>query len=147
MKRHNFRISLLMAFMLLATGVAVEAQLGKNIIQRAKKAAATKTTMATDRTVNKSLDKGFEAVGNTAQSTRGAVGIGKGNAFYVSLEKGSARAEGTKEAPMKDIQKAIDKASDGDVIRIAQGNYLGNMDRGWIQIKGKYVSLEGGWNG
>lgn len=146
MKRHNFRISLLMAFMLLATGVAVEAQLGKNIIQRAKKAAATKTTMATDRTVNKSLDKGFEAVGNTAQSTRGAVGIGKGNAFYVSLEKGSARAEGTKEAPMKDIQKAIDKASDGDVIRIAQGNYLGNMDRGWVQIKGKYVSLEGGWN-
>lgn len=57
MKRHNFRISLLMAFMLLATGVAVEAQLGKNIIQRAKKATATKTTMATDRTVNKSLDK------------------------------------------------------------------------------------------
>ena len=32
------------------------------------------------------------------------------------------------------------------MIRIAQGNYLGTMDRGWIQIKGKYISLEGGWN-
>ena len=47
---------------------------------------------------------------------------------------------------MKDVQKAIDKAADGDVIRIAQGNYLGTMDRGWLQIRNKYVSLEGGWN-
>ena len=70
-----------------------------------------------------------------------------GNIFYVNIEKGSARGAGTKEAPMKDIQKAIDSAADGDVIRIAQGNYLGTMDRGWIQIKGKYISLEGGWNG
>ena len=69
-----------------------------------------------------------------------------GNIYYVNIEKGSARGAGTIEAPMKDIQKAIDSAADGDVIRIAQGNYLGTMDRGWIQIKGKYVSLEGGWN-
>ena len=69
-----------------------------------------------------------------------------GKIFYVNIEKGSARGAGTKEAPMKDIQKAIDSAADGDVIRIAQGNYLGPLDRGWIQIKGKYVSLEGGWN-
>ena len=69
-----------------------------------------------------------------------------GNIYYVSLEKGSARAEGTQQAPMKDIQKAIDKATNGDLIRIAQGNYLGTLDRGWIEIKGKYVSLEGGWN-
>lgn len=47
---------------------------------------------------------------------------------------------------MKDIQKAIDKASNGDVICIAEGNYLGTLDRGWIEIKNKYVSLEGGWN-
>ena len=46
-----------------------------------------------------------------------------GNFFYVNIEKGSARGAGTKEAPMKDIQKAIDSAADGDVIRIAQGNY------------------------
>ena len=67
------------------------------------------------------------------------------NVYYVST-KGSARGAGTKEAPMKDIQKAIDKAANGDVIKIAQGNYLGTLDRGWIQIRNKYVSLEGGWN-
>ena len=54
-----------------------------------------------------------------------------GNIYYVNIEKGSARGEGTKEAPMKDIQKAIDKAADGDLIRISEGNYLGTMDRGW----------------
>ena len=78
---------------------------------------------------------------------RGKYKCKNGKAYYVSIEKGSARGAGTKEAPMKDIQKAIDSAADGDVIRIAQGNYLGPLDRGWIQIKGKYVSLEGGWNG
>ena len=36
-----------------------------------------------------------------------------GNIFYVNIEKGSARGAGTIEAPMKDIQKAIDSAADG----------------------------------
>ena len=87
------------------------------------------------------------AEANTNVSTGTNADAFNGKAYYVSIEKGSARAAGTKDAPMKDIQKAIDSAADGDVIRIAQGNYLGPLDRGWIQIKGKYVSLEGGWNG
>ena len=66
--------------------------------------------------------------------------------YFVSAERGSARAAGTAESPFRDVQKAIEQASNGDVVRIAQGNYLGNLDRGWLEIKGKYVSLEGGWN-
>lgn len=68
------------------------------------------------------------------------------NALFVTLERGSARGTGTKEAPLKDIQKAIDMAPDGGMVCIAEGNYLGTLDRGWIQIKGKYVSLVGGFN-
>lgn len=68
------------------------------------------------------------------------------NVLYVSAERGSARSQGTKDAPLRDVQKAINMANDGDVIRIAEGNYLGNLDRGWLEIKEKYVSLEGGWN-
>ncbi|MBE6230690.1 MAG: hypothetical protein E7119_08985 [Bacteroidales bacterium] len=68
------------------------------------------------------------------------------NALYVTLEHGSARGTGTKESPLKDIQKAIDLAPDGGVVCIAEGNYLGTLDRGWIEIKGKYVSLVGGFN-
>lgn len=68
------------------------------------------------------------------------------NVWYVCSETGSARGQGTAESPLKDVQKAIDKAANGDVVRIAEGNYLGTLDRGWLEIKGKYVSLEGGWN-
>ena len=68
------------------------------------------------------------------------------NVWYVSAQNGSARGAGTLEAPLKDVQKAIDKATNGDVVRIAEGNYLGTLDCGWLQIRGKYVSLEGGWN-
>ncbi len=69
-----------------------------------------------------------------------------GKSWYVNIKRGSVRGKGTKESPIKTIQKAIKKAADGDIIHIAQGNYLGNMDRGWIEMKNKYVTLEGGWN-
>ena len=129
----------LLAVLWLAGGLVAEAQIG-NLMQRAKKSVSSKT-----ETKVKNLLDGEKAVQEAGLKTIGEMGGGK--SYYVSREKGSARAEGTKESPMKDIQKAIDQASDGDVIRIARGNYLGNLDRGWIEIKGKYVSLEGGFNG
>ena len=119
--------SVLMAATLLATCFVAEAQFGKKVLDKVVQNASEK-------------QESVSSVANTNAS------VTNGKAYYVSIEKGSARAEGTKDAPMKDIQKAIDSAADGDVIRIAQGNYLGPLDRGWIQIKGKYVSLEGGWN-
>ena len=137
MKTNDFiRKSLLMAAMLLATGLVAEAQFGKGVLDKVKSAAKAESNAGSGKS------------GNAIQSVSGkaAAATATGNALYVSLEKGSARADGSKATPMKDIQKAIDKAANGDVVRIAQGNYLGNLDRGWIQIKGKYVSLEGGWN-
>ena len=119
--------SVLMAATLLATCFVAEAQFGKKVLDKVVQNASEK-------------QESVSSVANTNAS------VTNGKAYYVSIEKGSARGAGTKEAPMKDIQKAIDSAADGDVIRIAQGNYLGPLDRGWIQIKGKYVSLEGGWN-
>lgn len=65
--------------------------------------------------------------------------------LYVSKDKGSNKNAGTKDAPMKNIQKAIDKAQDGDVIHIAQGLYFGTMDIGYIEIK-KSVTLLGGYS-
>lgn len=80
----------------------------------------------------------------STSATKPAAASGK--IYYVCIATGSARGDGTKASPLKDIQKAIDNAVDGDVIRIAQGNYLGNLDRGWIEMTNKYVSFEGGWN-
>lgn len=86
---------------------------------------------------------------STVQSSarvRGAANTATGKVLYVNAARGTVRGAGTKDAPMKDIQKAVDNATDGDKICIAEGNYLGSLDRGWIEMKGKYVSLEGGWN-
>ncbi len=40
------------------------------------------------------------------------------------------------------IDRALSQASDGDIIRIAEGNYKGNT----IEIEDKHIRLEGGWN-
>jgi len=65
--------------------------------------------------------------------------------FYVSKETGNNRKDGSKETPMKNLQKAIDAAQDGAVIFVAEGNYFGLLDCGTIEIK-KPVKIYGGWN-
>ena len=80
----------------------------------------------------------------------------QGKTFYVSATTGSARADGlSPTTAMKDLQKAIDAAQDDDVIYVAEGNYLGNMDRGYLECgkfgnaqndRGKFISIYGGYS-
>lgn len=65
--------------------------------------------------------------------------------LYVSVSRGSNRNTGTLEKPYKDLQKAVDDAAEGAVILVAEGNYQGRLDAGYISIK-KYVSILGGFN-
>ena len=147
MRTTFFRRSILMAAILFATGLVAEAQVGK-FLKKAKETVTSKVEKAVDNTVGSVVGEDAGNISNSGLNVGGKSALSavtNGKVYYVSLERGSARAEGTKDAPMRDVQKAIDKAANGDVIRIAQGNYLGNLDRGWIEMKGKYVSLEGGW--
>lgn len=69
--------------------------------------------------------------------------------YYVSAS-GSARADGKSAAtPKKDIQAVLniirDNGENGAVVRIAQGNYLGYMNSGYIEIY-NFITIEGGWN-
>ena len=146
MRTTVFRRISLMAAILFATGLVAEAQVSK-FIKKAKETVTSKVEKAVDNTVGSVVGEDAGNISNSGLNVGGKPALSavtNGKVYYVSLERGSARAEGTKDAPMRDVQKAIDKAANGDVIRIARGNYLGN--RGWIEIKGKYVSLEGGWN-
>lgn len=77
-----------------------------------------------------------------------------GKTYYVS-PNGSVRADGlSKDKPLRDLQKAIDLAQEGDVILVAEGNYLGNMDRGYIECgrfgngadDGKFLKFYGGYS-
>ena len=85
-----------------------------------------------------------------------AVNAAEGKTFYVSATTGSARADGlSPTTAMKDLQKAIDAAQDDDIIYVAEGNYLGNMDRGYLECgkfgnaqndRGKFISIYGGYS-
>ncbi len=65
--------------------------------------------------------------------------------LYVSVSRGSNRNDGSKASPIKDLQKAIDKAPEGAVICVAEGNYLGALDQGWVKVN-KYLSIVGGYS-
>ena len=65
--------------------------------------------------------------------------------FYVSANGGSNRNDGSKGAPFKNIQKALDVAEAGATILVAEGNYYGLLNKGNIIIS-KPVKLMGGYN-
>ena len=67
-----------------------------------------------------------------------------GNTWYVCQSTGSNRNDGSWENPLKNIQKAIEVASPGDRILVAEGNYFGLLDCGNIRID-KGVSIFGGY--
>ncbi|MBO7148035.1 MAG: right-handed parallel beta-helix repeat-containing protein [Lentisphaeria bacterium] len=65
--------------------------------------------------------------------------------IYVARAKGKNKNPGTKEAPVRNIWKAIEIAKPGDVIHITAGTYHGKMSSGWINLN-KPVSLIGGYS-
>ena len=65
--------------------------------------------------------------------------------LYVSLSTGKNKNAGTKEAPLKNLWKALEAGAPGDVIHVAEGNYPGKMKCGWVQMD-KPMSVIGGYS-
>ena len=65
--------------------------------------------------------------------------------IYVSISTGKKKNAGTKEAPLKNLWHALQKAEDGDVIHLAEGIYPGNAKCNWFLID-KAVSIIGGYS-
>ncbi|MCR5050684.1 MAG: right-handed parallel beta-helix repeat-containing protein [Paludibacteraceae bacterium] len=83
------------------------------------------------------------------QDTQKAPQKQSGKVYYVS-NAGGARADGLSAATSKkDIQAVLnlirDNGEDGATIRVCEGNYLGYMNSGFIEIY-NWVTIEGGWN-
>lgn len=70
-------------------------------------------------------------------------GVSAGD-IYVSLAGGKNKNAGTKEAPLKNLWKALEKAQHGDTIHVAEGVYPGKMKQNWFKID-KAVSIIGGY--
>ncbi len=75
----------------------------------------------------------------------GVMGMAFGQKYYVSSSTGSNRNDGSKAAPFKNLQKALDVAEKGATILVAEGNYYGLLNKGNIIIT-KPVTIMGGYN-
>ena len=76
----------------------------------------------------------------------GCLSAGAQSIYHVSRENGSNKNDGSKTAPFKNLQKALDVADDGATILVAEGNYFGMLNSGTIDIR-KPVTIKGGYNG
>ncbi len=65
--------------------------------------------------------------------------------LYVSIGSGNNRNPGTKDKPIKNLQKAINKAAKGDKIFVAEGNYFGLLNKGSLELD-KSVEIYGGYS-
>ena len=146
---------ILAAFLAVASFQTVSAQSG------ALRSLGNKLSGAARNEVRKGVQKGVENAKQAAQDkadAQAAARVIEGKTIYVSATTGSARADGlSPDKPLKDLQKAIDLAEENDQILVAEGNYLGNMDRGYIEVgrfgnatqaadMGKFISIYGGYS-
>ena len=146
------RISLILAAVLSLFAVQSLSAQGGFLGSLKNKAAGVMQNSA-NKAAQQASDGFRQAPANAVSS---ATPSAKGNTYYVSVSTGSARADGlSPDTPLKDLQKAIDKAEENDVILVAEGNYLGNMDRGYVESgrfgnathePGKYFSIYGGYS-
>ena len=130
-------------------GNQVKKSSGQQVEQKIKEKAARETREGLDKT-EKKLDQGVSnSTSGGASSGNKAVSqsrIPQGTkTIYVSANKGSNRNDGSQSSPLKDLQKAIDDAPEGAVICLAEGNYLGYLDQGWVKLN-KYLSIVGGYS-
>jgi hypothetical protein len=155
MRKVIIRILAVAVLTMMSFSVQLQAQnLLKGLKDAAKKAVEETVSGATGN--NGTSSSSNSAVSGVLSKAASAVPAPKGKTYYVSATTGSARADGlSPTTAMKDLQKAIDAASDNDEIRVAEGNYLGNLDRGYIECgkfgdashdMGKFISIYGGYS-
>lgn len=152
MKKITLFLSLVLCFCMGANAQ----NLGGKLKEAAKKAAAQALNEATgnNKSGNSSSNNGNHNGNNNGNSAKPAMTSGNSgksvtpdlrNAIYVSSETGSNRNDGSKGAPYKNLQKAIEQASAGATILVAQGNYYGILNKGNINID-KPVKIFGGYS-
>lgn len=96
---------------------------------------------------NNATEKVNTAVDNAGSASSSAVAVPRasGPTYYVS-RSGSNKNDGlSPSTAVKNIQKAIDLASEGSEIRVAEGNYFGLLNKGNIIID-KPLVIMGGYN-
>ena len=122
-------VALLMSLLALTTPSS-----GQGFLKKLKDAANNTT---------EKMNTAVEKAGSASNSVD--IPRASGPTYYVS-RSGSNKNDGlSPSTALKNIQKAIDLATDGSEIRVAEGNYFGLMNRGNIIID-KPLVLMGGYS-
>lgn len=134
-------VSILMALLLIGASEAPAQSFLKKAVSAAKNAGTQSSSRSTSSSQTTSA--------SSSSSFQSKLKVGSGPVYYV-CQDGSNRADGkSPSSAMKDIQKALNAIADagqnGATIKVAEGNYLGYLDAGYIEIK-NFITLEGGWN-
>jgi hypothetical protein len=133
----NSMKNLLIIAALVITG-SLNAQIGN--VGGLKKNIPTAET-AQEKPEQKSTD---EAQPTVISPTAAAV-TENAKTLYVSFANGSNRNDGSQSAPFKNIDKAINVAEPGTVIKIAGGSYMGTLNVGFIESN-KAVQMFGSFD-
>ncbi|MBR1928438.1 MAG: right-handed parallel beta-helix repeat-containing protein [Paludibacteraceae bacterium] len=138
-----FAMSLLMT----ALACPSQAQFLKNL-GNALTGKSTQSSQSSSSSSNSSSAQSASAAPAQASSSQATANSGK--VYYVKTDGASRGADGLSVATAKkDIQAVLniikENNENGAVIRVAEGNYLGAMNSGYIEIS-NWVTLEGGWN-
>lgn len=87
----------------------------------------------------------LSAAGAFSEDAAAILNPGSGKVFFVNAASGKNGNAGTKEAPLKDIDAAFDKAADGDTVVITEGVYMGKLNIGYMELS-KSLKLYGGFS-
>ncbi len=137
----------LVLFGLMVISSGANAQILKKIGEKAKETVNQAVGIESQQEQKNNTQQATSTVSSSSSSSLqvGNISSSNGKTIYVSAENGSNRNDGSKAAPLKDLQKALDMAEDGTTIKVTEGNYLGALNAGYIEIS-KWITLEGGYN-
>lgn len=105
------------------------------------KETGSKVTSKIDNKTEEPSNKQASTSENITSSTNS---LETGKIIHVA-NSGSNKNDGSKASPMKNIDKAIEKAVAGDKIYIAGGIYMGTFNCGYLQSD-KAIQLYGSWD-
>lgn len=144
MKIASYKATIAIA-LVLAFSFTAESQIDmKNLDNKVKKSTAQQVAQNKNQIAMNENPQMHESSAVENNATANAIPQGA-KAMYVSVKSGSNRNDGSLALPIKDLQKAINVAPEGAVIYLAEGNYLGNLDQGWVKVD-KYISIVGGYS-
>ena len=127
----------------LISAMPMNAQLFQTIGQAVKDAKKEQSKQQAQQAQPQQAQQSQPKQGSGIQENNGKI-------YYVSLNGKGRGADGlSPENAKKDIQAVLNTIKDnnenGAIVRVSEGNFLGQANAGYIEIS-NFITLEGGWN-